>query len=76
MDADISLGVGESTIVLKRGIAARVKLSQGIGSSRVESSFNSLGNHMYETPDFSAATGPKLTLKISSGIGSVTVMFE
>jgi hypothetical protein len=71
--ADISLGVGESVIEIKPGVPTRLSVSQGLGNARVLGNFNAVGDHVYETPDFAAAAGPKLTMKIGSGVGSVTV---
>jgi hypothetical protein len=76
MNADISLGVGEAIITLKAGIPARIKTSQGLGSVRVMGNFKSTGSHVYETPDYSTTTSPKLTLKVNSGIGSVIIETE
>lgn len=73
MYGDIDLGVGEARITIKPGIPVRVSMSQGLGSINVIGSFKPVGEHVYETPDFNTATGPKLTLKIGTGIGSVRV---
>jgi hypothetical protein len=72
-NADVSLGVGEAVIEIKPGVPTRVSLSQGLGNARVLGNFTAVGEHVYETPDFAAAAGPKLTMKIGSGVGSVTV---
>ncbi len=73
MNVDVSLGVGEAVIDVKAGTPTRVTVSQGLGGIRVLGNFTTAGDHVFETPDFASATGPKLVMKIGTGVGSVTV---
>ncbi len=73
MNADVSLGVGEAIVDVKTGIPVRVTISQGLGGVKVLGNLCMAGDHVYETPDFGTASGPKLVMKIGTGVGSVTV---
>jgi hypothetical protein len=73
MDVQIGQGVGEAKIEIKAGIPARVTIGQGLGDVRVSSDFTRTADHTYETPGYASATGPKLTMKINSGVGSLSV---
>ncbi|HEY2380440.1 MAG TPA: toast rack family protein [Terriglobia bacterium] len=76
MDANISLGVGESTIVVKPGIPTRIRISQGIGGLHIPGNFKSTEGGAYASADFTTSMGPKLDLKITCGVGSVNIMME
>lgn len=73
MNVNIGLGVGEARIEVKAGIPARITMTQGLGSAKVLGDFQMVADHVYETPGFSLASGPKLTMKVDSGVGAVTV---
>jgi N-terminal domain of toast_rack, DUF2154 len=73
MKADVNLSVGEAIVEIKAGIPARVTISQGLGGIKVLGPFCMAGDRVYETPDFATTSGPKLVMKVSTGVGSVTV---
>jgi hypothetical protein len=73
MNVQIGQGVGEAKIEIKAGVPARVTIGQGLGDVRVSSDFTRTADHTYETPGYASATGPKLTMKINSGVGSLSV---
>jgi len=73
MTANVGLGVGEAKIEVKAGVPVRVTLSQGLGSTRVSGDLHAVAEHVYETPGYALASGPKLTMKVSTGVGGVSI---
>ncbi len=72
----INLGVGRIALNIKHGVPTRIESERGPGflqSFRVHGDLVSTGRNAYETPGFALASGPKLTLKIESAVGSVEV---
>lgn len=82
LDVPISLGAGGLTVVVPRDAAVRAEVSAGVGTvrwrldgDRQERSGIALGNITFED-EAAAAGSPDLVLKISSGIGEVTIIEE
>ncbi|KSW29371.1 hypothetical protein ATM99_08510 [Cellulomonas sp. B6] len=82
LDVPISLGAGDLTVVVPRDAAVRAEVSAGVGTvrwrldgDRQERSGIALGNITFED-EAAAAGSPDLVLKISSGIGEVTIIEE
>lgn len=70
-DAQINTGVGETVIRIPEGMAARVRVRQGIGSFSVDRSFERQGD-WYVTTGYDQAEH-KVTLDVSGGIGEVRI---
>ncbi len=73
MEVEVGSGVGETRIHVKPGVPARISVSQGLGGCRISDDFRTVGEHVYETSNFNLAAGPRLTIKVSSGVGSVVI---
>jgi len=70
----VSVGVGRVVLNVKRGIPARIETERGPGflqSLRAYGDFVSTGRNAFETPGYTLASGPKLTFKIESAVGSI-----
>jgi hypothetical protein len=72
LNASIKAGVGELTIVLPQDTGAIVKVSQGVGSTEVDSGLKTEGN--YYTNDAYGKTNNTLRINIQSGAGNTKLM--
>ena len=70
-NASLSTGVGAATIRLPEGVAARVSVDRGVGSVDVRGNFLK-DDDTYTSPDYATAAH-KVDLKVSSGVGAVTI---
>lgn len=71
LSATIEGGVGELLILIPEGVAARIEVSTGLGSSQVLGDYERQDN-VYTTPGFATAEN-RLDLQLKAGIGQVTV---
>lgn len=71
LQAVIRAGVGEVTLTIPADLPARISLTTGLGSTRIDSRFGRQGN-VYQTADFSTA-GDYLEIELRAGVGSVIV---
>ena len=69
------LGMGSLVIVLPKGIGVRMHSGDSFLSSTNYRRFIRLDDDRYETPSYSTA-GKKISMKIDSGIGSVSVKWK
>ena len=65
-----SSGAGEVTVFLPKGVAARIKVTQG--NVIVDPGFNKINDTTYETPDYQNATD-KVEITVGSGAGKVNI---
>ncbi|HOG47632.1 MAG TPA: toast rack family protein [Anaerolineae bacterium] len=72
MTARIDGGVGEIVARIPEGVAARVTVRGGLGSTSFSSRFTSLGGQTYETPGYASAAN-RLDLYVEGGVGSLHV---
>jgi hypothetical protein len=73
---DIDLGVGEATIVVPRGVEARVVATAGLGAVEVEGDWQR-DDRVYTTPGFAeAAPSERIEVTIDGGIGAVELERE
>ncbi len=72
LNASIEAGVGELTIVLPQDTGAIVKVSQGVGSTEVDSGLKTEENHY--TNDAYGKTDTTLRINIQSGAGNTKIM--
>ena len=70
-EADIDVGVGEVTLSIPDGVAARIKIDQGLGEVNVAERFVKDGEY-YVSEGYDAARN-RLDLDVHGGIGSITV---
>jgi hypothetical protein len=69
--AHVSGGIGEVTVRIPSGLAARIHLSAGLGSTDISGVYQRQGD-LYVSPGFDAA-GDRVELEVSGGVGKVTV---
>jgi len=74
LNASIEAGVGELTIVLPQDTGAIVKVSQGVGSTEVDSGLKTEGNHY--TNDAYGKTDTTLRISIQSGAGNTKLILD
>ncbi len=70
--ASIDTGIGGVTVRIPDGVGARVHVSQGIGSVRVDSKRFTRSGDDYTSTDYHTAEN-RLDLEIDGGIGSITI---
>jgi hypothetical protein len=68
---DISIGVGDTTVVLPPGVAARVHVSVAIGDSNLPTGYVQQGD-WYLSPGFAGASSA-VEITIDSAIGAVHI---
>jgi hypothetical protein len=71
LPATIEGGVGELIVLIPAGVAARIEVSTGLGSSQVLGDYERDGN-VYTSPGYATAAD-RLDLQLKAGIGQVTV---
>ena len=71
-DASIITGVGSTTVHIPNGVGARIQISQGIGSVRVDSTRFTRSEDAYVSTNYHTADN-KLELEIKGGVGSITI---
>ena len=71
LQADISLAIGETIVVISPGVGARLHLSTGIAARSVPSSYTREGD-TYTSPNYATATD-KVNLNVSVAIGNLSV---
>ena len=69
--ANIEVGIGDVTISIPEGVAARIEIDSGLGSIEVADRFRKEGNY-YVSEDFELASN-RLYLEVDGGIGSIDV---
>jgi len=69
--ADIEVGIGDVTLSIPEGVAARIEVDSGLGSIDVAERFRKEGDY-YVSEGFELASN-RLYLKINGGIGSIYV---
>jgi len=69
--ADIDVGIGDVTLSIPAGVAARIEVDSGLGSIDVAERFRKEGDY-YVSEGFELA-GNRLYLEIEGGIGSISV---
>ena len=69
--ASIEAGVGEVTIRLPEGLAARISVESGLGPVDVRGDFERSGDD-YLSPGWSDAVN-RVTLRVNAGVGAVTI---
>ena len=69
--ATLETGVGESTVTIPSGVAARVRVNRGIGDVNIPDGFKRDGD-TYVSPDFETAEH-RVDLTIKGGVGTITV---
>ena len=73
MQARISGGVGNTTIAILAGMAARIEATSGFGSVNVNSTFEYEGkvyiSHGYE------GAGNRVDLHVTGGIGAINIEY-
>src|SRR5450432_3126348 len=72
LNVRIVVGAGEVQIAVKAGIPVRARVTKGLGDIKAGGDFAATGNQTYETSGYAVATGPKITLEVTSGVGSVS----
>jgi len=69
--ASVDVGVGATTVRLQPDAAARVTVTSGLGRATVQGEWRRDGD-VYTTPGFETA-GQRIELRVSGGVGAVTV---
>ena len=69
----VVVGAGDVKIAVKGGIATRVKVTRGLGDIKAYGDFMATGSQTYETKGKGVADAPKITLEVTSGVGSVSL---
>jgi hypothetical protein len=69
------MGMGSLVIVLPKEVGVRMKSDESFLSSTEYHRFKHLDDETYETPDYLKAAR-KMTMKINSGIGSVSIKWQ
>jgi hypothetical protein len=69
--ANVEAGVGGVVLEIPRGVAARIDADVGLVGLNVDSRFPHTGDY-YESPDYATADD-RVTLRVSGGVGTVTV---
>lgn len=70
--AKIEGSVGAISIYVPEGVAARIKVDEGLGDRRIDSSRFPHNGKYYQSPDYETAER-KLDLKLDHGVGSMIV---
>ncbi|HET6352053.1 MAG TPA: hypothetical protein VFG89_07995 [Coriobacteriia bacterium] len=74
--ATVDAGVSSVTVLVPRGVAARVQSDSGLAGHSVQGDFEPQGNRTWETPSYAKASAqgaPVWDITIKTGIGAVTV---
>ncbi|HLO14708.1 MAG TPA: LiaF domain-containing protein [Anaerolineales bacterium] len=69
---DAHSGAGNVVIGLPGGISARIHATTGLGKEIVDSRFNKIDDHTYQSPDYNVARA-KVQIEVHSGAGNVSV---
>lgn len=70
---NVNVGTGEVILSVQRGVPARVTVTHGLGQVLPRGDFKAVHSDRYEAGNYSAASGPKITFNIQSGVGNVTL---
>jgi len=69
---DIDTGASSLVLTIPQGVAARIRIQTGVSSVDVDSRFPSVGDHTYQSTDYTTAAN-KADITIDSGVGSIEI---
>lgn len=69
---DANSGAGNVVVDIPSGIAARINATTGLGKEIIDSRFTKIDDHIYQSPDYDAASD-KIQIELHSGAGNVSV---
>ena len=69
---DAHSGAGNVVVDIPSGIAARIHATTGMGKEIMDSRFNKIDDHTYQSPDYEIASD-KVQVEVHSGAGNVSV---
>ncbi|MEP7285638.1 MAG: toast rack family protein [Chloroflexota bacterium] len=69
----INIGTGSVKLNIKQGIPVHASVTKGLGDVKARGTLKGIGGNLYETANFASASGPKLNLEITAGLGSVVI---
>lgn len=72
LNADFNLGAASLTINVPEGVAARVRVSQGVSTVRVNTSRFPRTGDVYQSPDFATAANA-VDIKLEAGAADISV---
>jgi hypothetical protein len=69
---DANSGAGNVIVGIPSSIAARIHATSGLGKEIMDSRFNKIDDHTYQSPDYDIARD-KVQVEVHSGAGNVSV---
>jgi len=74
MLAEINAGVASVEIHVPEGVAARIRIKEGLSARSINSArFTRLESNIYQSPDYDTAAN-RVDLNIETGVGSISVL--
>ncbi len=71
--AEINAGVASVDICVPEGVAARIRIKEGLSARNINSArFPRLENNVYQSPDYDQAAN-RVELNIETGVGSISI---